>query len=169
MRGKVDEYDNQEEDAKQLATKCLAICGVPANLKKLVEHFKVKAVKMDMPERISGFAMPDPYRDRFVLVVNGRLPYHHRRFTVAHELYHIIHRTKYIAFGVFLNHSAGEERQANIFATELLMPETVIRSLFDDGFRRVKEYCEYLKVSKTAMEIRLFKELGLPSREFSAF
>jgi hypothetical protein len=156
---------NERRQVAELVSKCLTICGVPANLKKLVDHFNVKAVKIVMPDGVSGLVLPDPYQDRFVLAVNGAMPYYHRRFTVAHELYHIIRRTKHMMFRQSMNTHKGEERLANIFAAELLMPAIEIERLHAEGCRSVEAYCKHFKVSKAAMKIRLFKELRLP--EFS--
>ncbi len=161
MEKQNEALNRERHEVAELVSKCLNICGVPADLKKLVDHFNVKAVKIVMPDGVSGLVLPDPYQDRFVLAVNGAMPYFHRRFTVAHEMYHIISRTKSTAFRTLLNPHKGEERLANVFAAELIMPEQEVRSLYDKGWRNVSDYCRYFKVSRSAMMIRLVKEFHL--------
>jgi len=159
----------KNENAKEIAVKLLGITGIPANLKKLIQHFGVKAVSIEMPMSVSGMVVPDPYQERFVLAVNNRMNYYHRRFTVAHELWHIICRVDSIWYRwqINANNNGQEERQANIFAAELLMPEKAVKERFESGERVLTEYCNFFKVSKPAMEIRLFKELGFKKEEFS--
>lgn len=161
--------NKQIQNVKHIASECLSICGIPANLKRLIEYYNLRTLSIDMPLCVSGLVMPDPYQSRFVLVVNNRMNYYHRRFTIAHEMYHVICRSEETVFNVGLFYDKSEERQANIFAKELLMPESAVRKIYEDGCRKIKEYCDFFRVSKAAMRIRLFKELNYPDRDFSAF
>jgi Zn-dependent peptidase ImmA (M78 family) len=101
-----------------------------------------------------------------------------QRFTIAHELGHL---QMHSGTPLFVDRSirvnsrltgeagrGGEERQANWFAAELLMPETMVRDtaasfaksrqLSDDGL--VKALAAAFDVSRIAMGYRLFN-LGL--------
>lgn len=158
----------EDHEIKNIAINLLSISGVPVNLKKLIQHFGVKAISISMPLSVSGFVMLDPYRQqRFVLAVNNRMPYYHRRFTVAHELWHIMRDKGEIMYRWQIDTSfTGKERQANIFATELLMPEGAVLERYRNGWREVARYCKFFKVSKKAMEIRLFEELKLNREDF---
>ncbi len=162
-----------QKNGREVAAQYLGICGVPANLGALVRHLRVKVIKMDMPEEVSGMVLPDPGMNQFLVAVNLSKSYYHRRFTIAHELYHIICNKKDIAFRIVLDFSykgdVVEEREANIFAVELLMPAESVRKLYAEGCRSVEQYCKFFKVSKSAMEIRLFRELvlaGFPASKY---
>lgn len=82
------------------------------------------------------------------------------RFTIAHELGHLAlnhgasHRDTFSSFdtGNFI----PEERDANRFAAEVLMPEAAVKfAVLEAGLTTVNELCDYFDVSATAMRIRL--------------
>jgi Zn-dependent peptidase ImmA (M78 family) len=89
-----------------------------------------------------------------------------RRFTLAHELGHFVRNPdcdlEYEDFRVEDAHPAQrseDERFADAFAAELLMPETVVRQLVGLGVG-TKQMANEFKVSVAAMTNRLEK-LGL--------
>lgn len=156
----------QRGQIKNIAGKLLSISGVPPNLKKLIRHFGVRAMAYAMPRSVSGFVMQNPYKNEFVMVINNRMHYYHRRFTVAHELWHVLRGVNKITYRWELNNkNTAEERYANIFAAELLMPENAVMECYRNGMREISDYCDYFKVSAQAMEIRL-QELKLSREEF---
>lgn len=108
---------------------------------------------------ISGIAVPS---EQLILVSalqrNGR-----RNFTVAHEVGHYILHTK--ENGCFscvmdMRTRLPLEREANMFATELLMPVDAVKSLAANMC--IRRMATYFRVSNQAMEIRV-KELDLMS------
>jgi len=85
------------------------------------------------------------------------------RFTLAHELYHVLHAPKNPTCSFFHNTKDNKllhrhEREANIFASEFLMPADEVRQAYASGIKGVSKLAELFGVSKSAMEIRL-KEL----------
>lgn len=94
---------------------------------------------------------------------NGEEISYRNRFTVAHELGHVLlghvdegnpkHRDT-----TFGNYNPIE-RAANAFAAELVMPERKVRELFG-GARSVRQMSEAFGVSNAAMSFRL-QNLGL--------
>ena len=89
---------------------------------------------------------------RGVLLVNSSLPQRRARFSIAHELGHLLlcHNP--------LGHIGGprdsdQERQADRFASELLMPEALLRK--DCEKLLFEALCRRYRVSRQAMRIRL--------------
>jgi Zn-dependent peptidase ImmA (M78 family) len=105
-------------------------------------------VRETLPNEISGMLVPLPSQSneaKWAIVVNAADPPVRQRFTVAHELAHLLlHRyTTPHADGRYQvrfrdeassKGSVREEIEANQFAAELLMPEKFLR-LFTDKMR----------------------------------
>ncbi len=122
----------------------------------------------------SGMAMLDtnhPEGPRFLCVANRGEPHYRSRFTMAHELGHVVlgHVTeespswrdedfKLARSQPGYSHYE-EERDANAFAAELLMPEEGIRPMLDLGLT-LSGMADRFGVSPTAMNWRLIN-LGI--------
>lgn len=116
-----------------------------------------------MPMSVSGILIPS--QDDNVVIVNNRISSEgHKRFTIAHELSHIILHHPHKVLSVLLwslednNFHFGYspyEREANIAASELLMPTYKVKELFMSGLSDINSYCDYFNVSRSAMEIKL--------------
>ncbi len=112
----------------------------------------------------SGLLVPAERR----VVVNAAEPAARRRFTLAHEVGHWVcqvlegHAAPVCcrAEEVGVGEGRALEREANVFAAELLMPEPAVREVFAGS---VEECAETLGVSAEAMHWRLYN-LGLESR-----
>lgn len=110
-------------------------------------------------------------RERMVIEVNQRHHPHKRRFTVSHEIGHFVLNHSPV-FSAFDDRSIGDpsgvnERQANAFASELLMPEPAIGAHWTKVRRTEKpidKMAEVFNVSSEAMYYRLSELdlLGLP-------
>lgn len=151
------------------------------DIRKIAAGF-AHIVERDLPEDVSGMLVPleTPTQNKaWVIVVNASNPEVRKRFTIAHELGHVVmHRfTKPHAdnrFGVrFRDRRSSEgtdfeEVEANQFAAELLMPEAVVlekvrrRGIdLDYGMdqaeaqEQLKPVAEELGVSQQALSIRL--------------
>jgi Zn-dependent peptidase ImmA (M78 family) len=136
-------------------------------------------------ESISGFLVRNPSSGNAVIGVNKNHSYVRRRFTIAHELGHfLLHahgpvRMDRSGYGtgysmVYFRDDASslgvdpEEREANFFAAELLMPiDKVLREVQSRGRLDVYERSSELqdmakkfKVSQAALTNRLY-QLGL--------
>lgn len=84
------------------------------------------------------------------------------RFSIAHELGHFALSHRPISFSELFNGDLGrdarQEREANIFAAELLMPKIMLAR--EAHKFTIEELTQRYMVSMQAMEIRL-RELGL--------
>ena len=95
---------------------------------------------------------------------NAKHPETRRRFTIAHEVVHFVRHRDAIGDGIrddaLFRSSLGGilERQANSYATDLLMPWNLVNQCFDEGTDSIEKLAAALRVSKTAMSIRL----GIP-------
>ncbi|HZR62647.1 MAG TPA: ImmA/IrrE family metallo-endopeptidase [Xanthobacteraceae bacterium] len=135
---------------------------------------EIKLDKVD--DELSGFIVRDKQSKRAIIGANKSHHEHRRRFTIAHELGHfllheghIVHLDQNIgALRVNLRNSESargednDEKEANLFAAELLMPANFLREeldgkerdlLGDGNFldRLAKKY----KVSVQALTFRL--------------
>ncbi len=88
-----------------------------------------------------------------------------QRFTVAHELGHLllhkdvqVHRDN--DYSNYVGRSRSKEREANHFAAELLMPAWMVKFAFDHMELALTELAHLFEVSQEAMHYRL-KDLGL--------
>lgn len=109
---------------------------------------------------------------RPVIAVNKNRPLHRRRFSLAHELGHLVlkHESS-VSFlskplsgtlSISVRHDAHLEREANAFAAELLMPKVMLAR--EAHKFTLKELSRRYVVSVQAMRIRL-KELGLVCKD----
>lgn len=102
------------------------------------------------------------------IVTNASHPIVRRRFTVAHEIAHFVLHRDLIGDGIkddvlYRSGLGGAlEVQANSYAANILMPwhliMEIVEKLPEDSTNLIEELAEKLRVSKTAMSIRL----GIP-------
>lgn len=125
----------------------------PADLSRVLKILKTEVYDWNMPtQKIDGahMALKD---GTFIIIVNAKSPPVRKRFTIAHEIGHIYLR--------HYKHLSPSHREANIFATELLIPRSYVKKLIlEEGRYDIKQLSNYFEVSRQAMEIRV-KELGL--------
>jgi Zn-dependent peptidase ImmA (M78 family) len=143
----------------------------------IARSYGIKIIEEPGADTLSGFLLRDSDADDAVIGVNKNHPLTRKRFTVAHELGHyLLHRYEGFHFdGVenglqlrFRDEKSQEgtdvdEREANLFAAELLMPADFIRSdvqklgtvdLLGDT-KKLEEMAKRYKVSSQALTIRL--------------
>ncbi len=110
-------------------------------------------------QRFTGMLWNDD--GQYTILLNPSLPRTRRLFTLTHELGHyLMHRWYQPAF--FCTRINGQafdlkERQANVFAAELLMPLEKIQKLARAGFD-IKKAAAFMGVSEQALQYRV-KEL----------
>ena len=132
----------------------------PVPIEEVAKKLGFAVVEFDFPNSISGVLK----KDRMVIGVNAQ---HHpirRRFTIAHELGHFL-----------LGHDIGKEedvvdedfdkpihteKQANIFASCILMPSEWVKSEVQGKTIDLKVMAQKFSVSEQAITIRLL-ELNL--------
>jgi Zn-dependent peptidase ImmA (M78 family) len=111
------------------------------------------------PIDCSGMLLPAERR----ILVNAAEPETRRRFTLAHELGHWIcqvlegHAAPIYCRAADLAQDANRtlEREANVFAAEVLMPDTLVREAFADD-ATAADLANSFRVSEEAMQWRLF-------------
>lgn len=80
--------------------------------------------------KISGFST---YFDKeFIVFLNSSYTLGHERYTAAHELYHLLYNSEILKRDIIINKEKYEEedKKADIFAAEFLMPEDYVKELF---------------------------------------
>ncbi|MFN8650572.1 MAG: ImmA/IrrE family metallo-endopeptidase [Gemmatimonadales bacterium] len=136
---------------------------------------EVLVVEQELPEEIYGACS---YRNgRFVIAVSTRCPTTgHRRFTAGHELghYHMPGHVQVMFGGAqewvvskgghFQPNADPVEREADFFASELLMPEPLLKPLIRGrpGLALVKSVAGKCEVSLTAAAITVARLSGDP-------
>ncbi len=116
---------------------------------------------------LSGFSTY--FEGQFIVYLNSNFTLGHERYTSAHELYHIIYNSDILKKEKILlddeKHQA-EDMKADVFASELLMPEDYVKEVFykiinvnKDSIlpRHVVRMHNYFKVSYKAMLKRLIQ------------
>lgn len=154
--------------AKEMAKKILKkydLNTVPIDLDIIFEGEGFKKVEINKPNGVNGSITHHPGKGTFV-AINKASPFNRIRFTLAHELGHI-----------FLNHDKrdiydGEqyremddidpeempssapwkEVEANIFASELLIPLEQLKKYAKEG-HSMEKLAEIFQVSKHAMSV----------------
>lgn len=134
------------------------------NIISLCNNFGIKVYDANMESNMSGAILKE--NDEYKIYINRYESQNRQRFTIAHELAHfLLHKEK---IGDNLTDRKGTngmmyrsnlsdiyERQANILASEILMPITLIRKYIDNGVNTYSELSRKLEVSEEALRIRL--------------
>jgi hypothetical protein len=145
--------------------------AAPVDVFAILEELGLGPSRRRLPGNISG-AIERVGGDGFLVVVNDGQSKTRQRFTAAHELGHYIYHRDLLGKGVgdtLAYRAQGtewpnehitptQERQANNFAANLLMPNHLIEVLRAEGVTRPEQMAQRLEVSEAAMRIRL----GLP-------
>jgi Zn-dependent peptidase ImmA (M78 family) len=167
---------------KLLATHCPT--GAPVDVEAIAEHFKIEIKLERVDDELSGFLFRDD-AGRAIIGANRNHHENRRRFTIAHELGHfLLHEAERVHLDSRISgytlqlrnpeSSTGEninEREANLFAAEILMPAKFLKKdlrssaldLLDDE-KLFKDLAKKYKVSVQALTIRL-NNLGYISHE----
>jgi len=134
-----------------------------ANMSELLEEHGIKVLKLDFPLSVDGLtcwaARPD--REKVpVIVVSATKSSERRRFTLAHELGHMV---------LEVTGGLGEEKACHRFASALLMPRedlllTVGQRRHAFGYAEIVEIKRIYGVSAAALIVRL-RDLGIISEE----
>jgi Zn-dependent peptidase ImmA (M78 family) len=148
----------------------------PVNLKNLMSALDIKFEEKDFEGQLSGAAIFNG--NEMIVTVNSNEPESRKRFTVAHEIGHLLLHAdqalnidiKPVNLNRDQNSTTGEswrEVEANYFAASLLMPKDDVRNQFFkwselDEDLRLKKLAQRYEVSMQAMSVRL-NTLGLIS------
>ena len=150
--------------AERQANKLLAVQGMselPVT-ELLIEHLPRVEVIYRRSRSLSG-STKWTY-GRWVIVVNANDTWGRQRFTLAHELKHVIDAPAERALyrdRSYVPAAVQRERAADYFAACLLMPRAwVKRAYCDDGLQDLARLARRFNVSKMAMQVRLL-QIGL--------
>ncbi len=137
------------------------------NLIALMENHGIICFGYDLPETIDSVNVT--FKDENdlkhpVIIYNNRLTYFRQRFTLAHELGHIILHSNWSKESYEQFHAKAEQ-QAHRFANAFMMPFSVFRDSV--GYSNVKEAVRlkgYWRMSVAAIGRRMF-EVGKLDRD----
>ena len=145
----------------------------PIKVEWIAQHYGLLVHKQEVEDDVSGYLLRNLQLGCAVIGVNNRHHPNRQRFTVAHELGHfLLHKGNevHVDRGFQLKHRNNrskdgndlEEIEANLFASELLMPEKLISAeilrahhLDVDLEEHVAKLAAKYEVSQQAMAIRL--------------
>ena len=136
--------------------------GESLDITKVIgEHEDIKVEQVEMEGSLSGSLN---YKDGFwVMSVNKNHNPKRQKFTLAHEYGHyLLHKENSLSFvdATFFrgNDNSAIEYAANEFASNLLMPESAVRSQIEEkGIKNIGELSEVFNVSAAAMKVRVIQ------------
>ena len=133
---------------------------IPFDIKRLLHYYEISVCYEDMDE-LSGYV--EKRGNRWFIGVNIYQSKRRQRFTMAHELGHIcLHaneitsrREETIFFRAQL--TTRIEKEANDFASDLLIPAALLRTKIAEGRKKLSELADIFDVSIDAMRYKAFK------------
>lgn len=144
--------------AELQARRLLVICGVrraPVPTTVITEIPKIVVERM-IPWPVSGATHWT--KGTWVIVINGRESKRRQRFTLAHEIKHIIdYRHIDVAYPstMTMSHKQRTEAACDFFAGCLLVPSPWLKAAWQSGIQDVKALAELFEVSHPAIQTRL--------------
>jgi hypothetical protein len=147
-------------DIHRQAARLLQRAGVtrePVSLRDVVSALNLEVVQAAGEPFVCEAAL-QPVGDGHAIVVRGGSSEHRRRFTIAHEIGHFVLHPQRRApeRGGGVNASwQQQEREADQFAAELLMPEALVREAMLQEGSDVGRLAGRFDVSRKAMQTRL--------------
>lgn len=141
----------------------LSLERVPFDIQTfLKKHTGVKIEYEEMDMELSGFV--EKKNDVFIIGVNKYQNPQRQRFTMAHELAHIVlhyeqgNEFNYKEKILFRDKSVNiQEREANELAAELLMPRETFVEFIRNGYNTIEKLAEVFNVSPAAARYRAYK------------
>lgn len=141
----------------QRLIKDVKISSAPVSLQKVIEYLQTKYTldvkKIVIGEKVSGLLVICKEVDNEYATIgfNAEHPWCRRRFTIAHEIGHLL-----------LEHTCNKdtedgsvnETEANQFASELLMPTAFIKKDLKDNLN-IQALAKLYRVSDQALTIKL--------------
>lgn len=169
-------YDLIDKKIKDLIEVFPKLLKPPVGLKQLMTSLSIKFEEKDYEGQLSGAAVFNG--NDMLVTVNTKEPETRKRFTVAHEIGHLLLHAdqalsvdiKPISLNRDNNSKTGEswrEVEANYFAASLLMPKEDVLVHFEkwsdlEEDDRLQKLAKRYEVSMQAMSVRL-NTLGLIS------
>lgn len=115
------------------------VVGPPVPVEKIVDTLGLELRRAPAEDDLSGFLYRDRHKNTAAIGVNSTHQANRQRFTIGHELGHFllhdhegIHVDRRFEVKLRINRSSEEsddqENEANLFAAELLMPESILKA-----------------------------------------
>jgi hypothetical protein len=155
-------------DIRLQAERLLHSAGVsrePISLRDVVSALNLELVHKTR-EPFSCEAALEPLGDGHAIVLRGGSDERRRRFTIAHEIGHFVLHPQRLGpeRGGAVNAAwRAQEREADQFAAELLMPEPLVREAVVEQGDDVARLADRFDVSRPAMQTRL-RRLGIAAQ-----
>jgi len=154
-------------DIRRQAARLLDSASVshePVSLRDVVSALNLELVGKTR-EPFTSEAALEPLGDGRAIAPNGAGGSGRRRFTIAHEIGHfVLHPERRPERGGAVDEAGrAEEREADAFAAELLMPEHLVREAVRTHGPDAARLAERFEVGRRAMQARL-RQLGLVER-----
>lgn len=135
---------------------------------------KITIVKYPMSSRISGMCTKEG--QDYIICINSNTSYGRQRFTLAHELYHVLYEDNFkqviCEIGVN-NEKTTSEKEADIFASYLLMPYDALYDIANEqntlNLEKIIEIEQYFQISHQAMLYRLMIDKLIDNSQFERF
>jgi len=142
--------------ARTLARNLLKETGLkdpPISLWRVINYLKEKnnltvEPVFDFGEKVSGVLIV--FEDSAVIGFNKKQSWYRNRFTLGHEIGHLLMSTTCDSLDDALASNKAGEIAANEFAAELLMPLKVFKADFKRGIQNIDVLSDRYKVSKEA-------------------
>lgn len=155
---KLRAFNPEEHTPEEIARKCRYILNIERgpvpSLVNLLENNGIVIVKTDLfIEKIDGLSTISE-KGIHIIFLNARMPNDRQRFSLAHELGHILMHFDIPTI------SENVEEEANRFASEFLMPrDEIINSLRNLTFSKLGELKRYWNVSMKSL-VRRARDLN---------
>ena len=141
--------------------------------RKLLQELKLNTLPIDMTglcnalgievlydsmTGLDGYFIQNPERQKFFIVVGDSVGLRRQRFSIAHELGHIRMHHGRVGFSITgkVTRSSHLEANANMFASELLMPKLLLQRF---GHLEPEQIADICQVSLDTATIRA-REMG---------
>ena len=132
----------------------------PVNLRIICDHLGIEVYAMPC-ETFGAIFTCSRHGGKKFLLANNRLPQGRFRFSIAHELGHVLLNHEPLKH-IYEQRKPAIERQADSFAAELLLPERFLRG--DCADYTMPELAKRYKVSRQSLELQL-SNLGLTPKD----
>lgn len=144
--------------------------GAPVNVVPIANELGIEVYRIDtLPAGYSGMIKKE-VNGEYAIYVNKAHSVTRRRFTIAHEIAHLVLHQNQIGDGIFDDAmyrsglSNATEREADTFAADILMPYSLIRiEIKKEGRLNIENLAKIFNVSQQAMSIRIAQNSSLGS------
>lgn len=151
---RVDNHLKRPDDIARIARNFFNVGNGPINnLTEVIEKKGIMIKEIDFDsDKFDGITLITK-KGQPIIFINSNIPNDRKRFTLSHELGHVI---MHLPFEIDLEISEKDlEREANLFAAEFLMPEIEIRrDLTHLTYSKLSSIKEYWKTSKSSIIVR---------------